>query len=234
MIQVHKDVLEYLEIGHTFLTGPQNGFCTLLEIGTGGKWIIAVGGAWEAGQAVLNVKYRGTYLEWPVVISKRDNFSYFLEIQGGDFKQSPLFERVTSLERDETLWNARKESRFTVGADLSEALGLRKAEQKALLGGKEQPCMVIDVSFGGMKIISFDTGDVRRGDGAGVALDFTDPIERIVLKGVIRSVIVKSGERGGAEGRPVRFAVVSLEFSETPLAFKRRLGAFMGKAGGKG
>jgi hypothetical protein len=233
MIQAHKDVLDYLGIEHAFLTGARNEFCTFLEISTEGRWVIAVGGQWEDGTAVLNLKYRGAYLEWPVVINTKDTFSWYMKIEGGEWKRSPVFEGIQALEKDESLWNKRKETRFAVGAGLSGVLGLRKAEQKVILAEREQPCMVNDVSFRGIKLTTFDTGELKRGDQAAVLLDFTAPIERIVLKGTIQRIVIKTGERGG---RPVRFAVISLRFEDPPLAFRRRMGAFIGvtETGGKG
>jgi hypothetical protein len=89
------------------------------------------------------------------------------------------------------------------------------------------------VSFSGIKITSYDPGDLERGDEIAVLLDFSNPIERIVLKSFIQSVTVKTGERGGNGGqRRLKFAVISARFAEAPLSFKQRLGAYIrGKEG---
>jgi hypothetical protein len=233
MIRVHKDVLDHLGIEHVFLTASQNAFCTLLEIGLSEKWLIAIGNSWEAEEAILNIKYRGTYLVWQVHITPKDKFSYHLELSNEEFKVSPLYGEIEELERNESLWNKRKEMRMPVGADLSGVLGLRKAEQKAVItGGQEMPCMVNDLSFGGMKITTYDTGSLKKGDPVLVLLDFTDPVEKIPLKGTIQVVTVKTGLQKTAGGHPVKFAIISIQFQgDPPLAFRQRLGAFMEKVG---
>jgi hypothetical protein len=40
--------------------GTRNEFCGLLEISTTGTWRIALAGEWEEGEAVLNIKFRGS------------------------------------------------------------------------------------------------------------------------------------------------------------------------------
>jgi hypothetical protein len=113
-------------------------------------------------------------------------------------------------------------------------LGLRKAEQRVILGGdlnRELPCMVNDASMGGIRFTTFDSGDIKKGDSAAVLLDFSDPIERITLKGIIQAVIIKSGEQkntGASGGMPAKFAIISLKFQDDPpLSYKRRLKAFV-------
>jgi hypothetical protein len=97
--------------------------------------------------------------------------------------------------------------------------------------------MVNDVSFSGIKITSFDPGDLDVGDEIAVLLDFAHPIERIVLKSFIQSVTVKTGEGGRSGGqRRLKFAILSARFTDPPLPFKQRLDAYMrgreGAAGG--
>jgi hypothetical protein len=236
MVKTGRDVLDYLGIAHTFLTGRRNAFCTLLEVSSKDPWIIAIDTVWEEPEAVLNIKYRGTYQELPVRVEKRDVFSYrifFIETSGENPSRE-LWESIQQLEADESLWNKRKEDRHTIGVALFPALGLKKAEQKVLLSGKEYPCLVNDVSFSGLKITTLDGGGIKQGDTAAVLLDFTNPIERIIVKSTIQSVLLKSGESPAAGSRrPVRFAILSLQVLDPPLAFKQRLGAFIRQGGGR-
>jgi hypothetical protein len=226
MVKVHKDVLDHLGIEHVFLTGQRNVFCALLEISTTEAWRVAIDGEWEEGEGILNIKYKGIYLTWPVYVKKQDRLSHTIELIGDSVKLSALYESIQTLERDENLWNHRREERFDVGAEGSGLLGLRKVEQKVIIAGTELPCMVNDLSFGGMRLTTMDSGEVKKGDTVTALLDFNNPIERLMLKGTVQAVMVKSGASKGGE-RPVRFAILSVRFQEDPpLAFRQRLGAF--------
>jgi hypothetical protein len=236
MVRARKDALESIGIEHVFLTGERNEFCAVLELGAAGKWAIAPGGPWEGGEAVLNVKYRGAYLCCPVKIEKRDDFSYWALFPATGAADSggwpSLWESIETLENDERLWDTRKGERFGVGAEFSAALGLKKAEQKAVISGREYPCMINDVSFRGMRLTALDGGGAGKGDGIAVLLDFAGPAERIALRGTVQAVITKTGARADAGGRYPRFAVISMRFSaEPPLAFMKRLGAFIERGG---
>jgi hypothetical protein len=90
------------------------------------------------------------------------------------------------------------------------------------------------MSFNGLKITTLDSGDLKKGDAVTVLLDFTSPLERIIIKGTVQSVLLKSGEYpSGGNRRPARFAVLSLQAPDPPLAFKQRLGAFIREGGGR-
>jgi hypothetical protein len=231
LIKTRKDVLSHLGIEHAFLTGHRNEFCTILELGTEKRWVVAVGAPWDEYEAILNVKYRGAYLTWPVQVERKDAFSYWVSFnypEGAETKR--LWADIKKLEDDETLWNTRKEERFTVGADRFAALGLKKAEQRVMVAGTEFPCMIHDVSLKGAKLTTYDHGSAKRGDEITVFLDFISPIERITLKGTIQAMTVKTGEQRTAGGHPIRFAVISIQFStDAPLAFRQRLGVFSEK-----
>jgi hypothetical protein len=230
MVKTGRDVLEHLGIDHTFLTGPRNVFCTLLEVSSAEPWIAAIDRPWEGPEAVLNIKYRGIYHERPVMIEKRDAFTYRLVFAGvpGGPPWEALWESIRTLEADESLWNKRKEDRYPLGTACSPRFGLKRAEQKAVLSGKEYPCLINDISFNGVKITALDGGNIQRGHEAAVVLDCINPLERLILTGTIQSLMLKSGEQPSAGSRrPVRFAIVSLQLPDPPLAFKQRLGAFI-------
>jgi hypothetical protein len=236
MVKTGRDVLEYLGIDHAFLTGPRNVFCTLLEISAKEPWVIAIDRLWEEPEAVLTIKYRGTYRERPVRIEKRDAFTYRLSFAGGSGGNplEALWASIQKLEEDESLWNKRKEERHPVGAAFSPLLGLKKTEQKVILSGKEYPCLINDLSFRGMRLTTLDGGNLKKGQEAAVLLDFINPIERIILKGTVQSLVLKSGEQpSGGSRRPVRFAILSLQLPDPPLAFKQRLGTFIAQGGGR-
>jgi hypothetical protein len=236
MIQAHRDVLRHLDIEHTFITGDTgNGFCTLLGISVS-EWIVATDKEFPDGGADINVKYNGRYLTFKAVLQREEGLSYRLR-----FAEDPaargggaLIAAITALEAHEELWNKRKEERHKIGRNFSADFGLKKAEQKVIMGGREYPCMVNDVSFSGIKITSFDPGNLERGDEIAVLLDFSHPIERIALKSFVQSVTVKTGEKGPGGQSRLKFAIVSARFTDPPLPFKRRLGAYISRTEGDG
>jgi hypothetical protein len=234
MIRVHRDVLGHLGIEHVFLMGDMgNSFCTLLELSVS-EWLVAIDKDLPGGEADITVKHNGRYLAFKAVLRSEEGFTYRLS-----FAEDPasrgggeLIAAIAALEAHEERWNKRKEERHTIGFLFSGDFGLKKAEQKVVLGGREYPCMVNDVSFSGIKITSFDPGDLETGDGIAVLLDFSRPIERIVLKSLIRSVAVKTGEKGNGGQRRLTFAVISARFTDAPLRFKQRLGAYIARKEG--
>jgi hypothetical protein len=227
VIKAHEDVLKALGIEHAFLTGAKYEFCALLELGTEGKWIIALGSPWTAASAVLNLKYAGSYFTYPVTIAERDSHTYWLTFTD-DSLQQPLKEALKELEEHEERWNKRKEDRFTVGVEGSKVLGLKRAEQKVILANQEGPCLINDISFGGIKLTTLDNGGIRKGGDITVVLDFTAPPERMILPGIIQAVTYKTGTAKSGAGNPPRFAIISLRFAvDPPLAYRQRLGSYL-------
>ena len=128
---------------------------------------------------------------------------------------------------DESLWDKRKEERYDVGAALAKSFGLSGAEQKLIFGKKTGPCLVNNVSFNGINCTAYADNYFEYGREIGVHLLFSNPFERIFLRGIIQSVIVKIGASASKTQSPPRFAVVAARFVEPPLAYKQRLGKFI-------
>jgi c-di-GMP-binding flagellar brake protein YcgR len=228
MVAVYKDILDYLHIEHTFLTGNRNCFCNLLEISRK-EWTVAVDVPIPDGEWVIHIKYEGEYTELKVTLKNRQNMVYtltFLPMEE-DRRTAGIFESIEKLEKNTELWNKRKEERHVLGAEFSEEFGLKKVEQKVIITGKEYPCMINDISFQGMKLTTLETGS-RKGEEIAVLLDFINPIERVMVKGYIQSVLIKSGEK-----TKYRFAILSVKFPDTPLALKERVGSYMIRKDGK-
>lgn len=89
-----------------------------------------------------------------------------------------------------------------------------------------------NVSFSGANIttVSFSGSEFRRGAEVFLVLKFNSPIERIILKANIQSVAVKSSH----ENARLKFALLSMQIINPPLAYKERINAFIHKKDSKG
>jgi hypothetical protein len=96
-----------------------------------------------------------------------------------------------------------------------------------MVSGRELPCLVDDISYGNIQLTTFDPGGLNQGETAAALLDFVELLERAVLKEIIQTAAVKTGEQGSRAG-----AVLSLRSPDDPsLAFRRRMGAFTQRTG---
>ena len=116
MIKVHKDVLNYLNIEHMFIISETtNSFCIPLEISQN-KWIIAIEKE-LFGEVELNIKYKGKYLSIKVNLENLPHtrtYNIILpKINKKDFKE--LINQISELEKNQSLWEKRKEERYMIG-----------------------------------------------------------------------------------------------------------------------
>ncbi len=225
MITVHKDILKHLKIEHLFLTGEKNCFCGLVAV-SGAEWRVNLDVPYE-GNAILNIKYKGLYTEAAVTVKKDADTECFLIhfVNSDDENIKEILSAVIELEKNTELWNKRTEERFSLGVNNSEKFNLESPEQLLIAGNAKYPCMVNDVSFRGMKITTFASSAISSGNEITVILKFVNPIEQISLKGVIQAVTMKTPET--KSGRSRQFAIVSIQFLETPLVYKQRLGRYI-------
>lgn len=234
MIKVYKDILEKLKIENVFLTGETNAFCTVLEI-EGNKWVVSTDKNFYTDSAVLNIKVEGEYMEIPVKVDGIESGLYRLLLsspQSSGHQFSQLMQRINELEKNHEIWEKRKEERFNIGIKKSEDFLLSKPEQTIVYDKKELPCLVNNVSFSGANIttVSFSGSEFRRGAEVFLVLKFNSPIERIILKANIQSVAVKSSH----ENARLKFALLSMQIINPPLAYKERINAFIHKKDSKG
>jgi hypothetical protein len=229
-LKAHKQALDALGIEHTFLTGEKNCFCQPLEIGLR-EWLLSADANLQNGEKCLHIKYTGNYLELPVILHKNDAFSYTAAFAGKPAAAQPLFDAVAEMLEKEVRWNKRREERHTLGIDLSQAFGLASPQQRLFCNGREFPSLLNNVSFGGANCTAPAAADFSRGREIVFCLAFSQPLERILVKGRIQSVSVKTGAAKDKSQTPPRFAVLSIQFSDPPLAFKQRLGRWIENRG---
>jgi hypothetical protein len=179
MIQVHKDVLDFLGIEHAFLTGEQNCFCNPVEISEN-SWFTAIDADLQLPEAVLHVKYRGAYLDLPVTVKKKKQGLYLLNLDTEKLSREPVSGEVLEilntfrgdirkLEEDHSLWNHRSEQRYPIGVDFWNTLGLSSAEQKVILAktgaflSREQPLLFrSEYHYNGSRGVHTGTGGCYR------------------------------------------------------------------------
>jgi hypothetical protein len=224
--KAYKQTLGALGIEHTFLTGEKNCFCQPLEIGLR-EWLLSADANLQNGENCLHIKYAGNYLDLPVILRKNDAFSYTAGFVGKPAAAQPLFAAVAEMLEKEDFWNKRREERHPLGIDLSQAFGLASPEQRLFCNGLEFPCLLNNVSFGGANCTAPAATDFSRGCEVVFRLAFSQPLERISVKGCIQSVSVKTGTVKDKSHTPPRFAILSAQFSDPPLAFKQRLGRWI-------
>jgi hypothetical protein len=231
--RARKAVLEYLGFDHAYLTGARNSFCSPLEMGAD-EWTLSTDADMPDGNAVLHIKYKGEYIELPVALKKQSAGVRVAAFLDKPPSSAPLFAGIREMLADESRWNSRREDRRAVGVDGSAGLGLSSPEQRLFFGKREYPCLVNNVSFGGMSLTCPADDGFKEGGELIVRLSFASPIENIPLRCWIQSVSVKTGAAKTPTARPPRFAVMGLQFIDPPLSFKQRLGRLLEPAGGEG
>ena len=229
MIKVYKDVLDRLGIQNVFLTGENNAFCTVLEIGDGGMiWIVTVDKEYFTDRAILNIKTGDTYIELETEIEKLESSLYKLKIKQNKKKKFlSILEKIKDLEQHHEIWEKRKEERFKIGLESSCDFSLSKPEQTMLYMKKEFPCLVNNVSFSGANVTTVlaDGSEFKRGNEVIIILKFNNPIEQIALKATIQSVAVKSAKNSSR----LKFAIVAVEITNPTLSYRERITQYIKK-----
>ncbi|MBO8457052.1 MAG: hypothetical protein IAA81_02350 [Spirochaetes bacterium] len=234
MIKVYKDIIENLGIDNIYLSGKtekDKWLATLIEI-SGKKWIACLDKKCTEKEAFLNIKMDSDseYHKIPVSISEIEPSVYKIELPGVNyFKPLGLLqERLQNLEKTRSFLEKRKEKRYDVGISGADKMFLdENSKQKIIYKNTELPCFVNNVSFSGTNTTTMQTGNLKfkTGDTVILKLCFVKPIEQIFLTGRICSVALKSP----AGTTAYKFAVLSLEVNEPPLAWHRRLSDYIRK-----
>lgn len=106
----------------------------------------------------------------------------------------------------------RKEDRIIINADSCRKMGLLKGETLVAIQGVPRHCILRDISFGGVKIILMGLAQFLMNKDVVVQLEFDEPRERIILRGVILGTSPIDGRKDMVAAN-VRWYEDSISFS---------------------
>lgn len=115
----------------------------------------------------------------------------------------------------------RKEERIILTDDSKRKLGLVKEETVINVMNVPRHCIVRDLSFSGAKIILLGLSQFLTNKPACLRLDFTEPDETILIKGIIVSAELIEGRKD--------IVAISMKFDEAqvPLSYKLHINNFL-------
>lgn len=233
MIKVYKDVLQKLEIQNIFLSGEKNAFCNLVEI-NGQQWMLAVDTEFNSNSAVLNIKIKDSYIEIPVKLQKTAPGLYSVDMDKKSNKKkvfTDLLKRIALFEEECSLWEKRKEERYSIGLTHSKDFFLDERSSKVIVDRAEQPAFINNVSLSGVNLttLSNESQRYKKGQTVLVVLKFSNPIEQVAFQGSVQSVVVKTVKNSNR----FVFVILSLRIIDPPLSYKKRVGNYIQTLGGK-
>ncbi len=91
---------------------------------------------------------------------------------------------LSNLEQKYQHFGRRKEERIRIGKEKFKEFGLMRLEQTVFIKDAEvaQPCVVLDASIHGIRIITAQTPALNRTDTFGIKLVFSSPEQNVILK----------------------------------------------------
>lgn len=228
MVKATKEILEGLGIENLFLSGSDESEKWLLrpvELGAS-HWICTLDNPCFAANVTCNIRVKDEYLRIPAEVELIEGNIYRLEFMGSSRELKGIRGRIKELEREFSFLEKRRERRYEVGIRGSEQLGIVvQDKQRLIYGGNELPCFFNNVSYNGCSVTTMQTEMIRFTAGEEVALKLclSNPLENIFMHGRVCSVALKTPENG----MRFKFAILSVELSEPPLAWERRLSEYI-------
>ncbi|MCR5724354.1 MAG: PilZ domain-containing protein [Treponema sp.] len=115
----------------------------------------------------------------------------------------------------------RKEERIVLNDESRRKLGITKEETIINIQNVPRHCIMREISFSGAKIIIAGLPQFLTGKEAQMRIDFDDPPESVVLKGVVASADIIEGRKDICQ--------ISVRFDEAtlPLAFKMHVNSYL-------
>lgn len=229
MLKATKEILENIGIENVFLSGTEESEKWLLqpmEIGST-CWICSLNKSCFINNVTCNIKIKDEYIKIPCETELLEGNIYrieFTESSSRDFKK--IKSKVKELEKNISFLEKRKEKRYEIGIIGAEQFGIADHEkQNIIFEGKTLPCFFNNISYSGCNITTMQTELFKFviGDEIAFKLCLSNPLENIFMQGKICSVALKSPEND----THFKFAILSIELYEPPLAWKRRLADYI-------
>lgn len=229
-MKVTKDLLNALNVESVYIKGMVGFFpCMPVEMRPDG-WTVVSDDAFPEGEALLKIKYRGSFFPIMANISgteERDGI-FFMNIcfppeekLKDEFKKAFFTEQDRMIEKGET-WNKRKEQRYTIGIDRNEIekMQFKENEHVFIFEKRQMPCVVDNISYRGARVIMFD-GSIKKDMKTYLILKYKNPIEQIGIMCITRNIQTKELQKGK------KIQIVSLEYESVPLEYNYRMDAYI-------
>ena len=115
----------------------------------------------------------------------------------------------------------RKEERIILNEDSRRKLGIAKEETIINIQNVPRHCIMREISFSGAKIILAGLSQFLTGKEAQMRIDFDDPPESVILRGVVAAADLVEGRKDICQ--------ISVKFDEAslPLTFKMHLSNYL-------
>lgn len=225
-MKVYKDVLQALSIENVNINfNGRTFFCIPLEI-SDSLWTVAIDGDFTInGLGELCIKWKNEYLKFNCAIESLIGNSFSLyscmhQVSIALVDESPVemefHKLLRELEKDLYRNNKRKEERFEIRENI-RGMRLDKPEQKILTSAEELPCLIDNISFGGARIITYDSY-FQKEKPVCLYLSFIEPVEQIPIKAFVRNYTRKKSQNGNQD-----LAVLSLEYERAPISYQNRV-----------
>ena len=225
MVKATKEILESIGIENMFLSGLNESEKWLLqpmEFGTT-CWICSLDKSCFINNVTCNIKVNDEYIKIPCETELLEESIYrieFTESSNRDFKK--IKNKISELEKNITFLEKRKEKRYEMGIKGSRLFGITDHEkQSVIFEGKTLPCFFNNISYSGCNITTIQTElfNFLIGEQIIFKLSLSNPLENIFMQGKICSVALKSPNNE----THFKFAILSVELYDPPLAWKKRL-----------
>lgn len=228
MVKATKEILESIGIENMFLSGSDESEKWLLqpmELGTT-FWICTLDKSCLINNVTCNVKINDEYLKIPCETELLEGNIYRIEFteSSRDFKK--IKTKIKELEKNISFLEKRKEKRYEIGIKGSQLFGITNhKKQNVIFEGNTLPCFFNNISYGGCNITTMQTELFKFviGEKISFKLTLSNPLENIFMQGKICSVALKSPEND----THFKFAILSIELFEPPLAWKKRLSDYI-------
>lgn len=228
MVKATKEILESIGIENMFLSGSDESEKWLLqpmELGTT-FWICTLDKSCLINNVTCNVKINDEYLKIPCETELLEGNIYRIEFteSNKDFKK--IKTKIKELEKNISFLEKRKEKRYEIGIKGSQLFGITNhKKQNVIFEGNTLPCFFNNISYGGCNITTMQTELFKFviGEKISFKLTLSNPLENIFMQGKICSVALKSPEND----THFKFAILSIELFEPPLAWKKRLSDYI-------
>lgn len=225
-MNITKDILNELGVlNFSIIYNNKSFFCMPLNI-SGNQWTVAIDGDFTIeGNVTVRISTDKGLLHFPgymdivhtdsntfCTVIHRITVSFFSKEE----TEIDFLNRMREIEKQKLKWNKRKEERYSIGEQI-QLIGFDKPEQKLVWNGKQKPCYVYNVSYGGSQIITLND-TFRSEQDLEAVFGFQEPAEIVSIPAVIRHIdtVVKQ------DGRQ-RFSILNLQFPEPPISWMKRI-----------
>lgn len=197
-MKITKEILEYFKIGSITLENAdgKDGLCFLERIDKS-EWTFS-----RHEPFIDSGIQSGNFKELTFIIKFTDSsepgrfYANLLDFGGNCLKAAPssknssdrrLLEFISGIQKMEQKFESfgrRKEERIKIGKEKAAEFGLSRIEQTLFSESTKiiQPCVVLDASVHGIRIITVQNPNLNHLDTFGIKISFSNPEQSVILK----------------------------------------------------